>query len=129
MPIDPEDAIAGWAQRVEQQTSRTTELSERLQQARASAESPGGEVVVTVDQSGGLADLRLGERAMRLPPTKLAEIILGTSRQAQATLARQVADVVSELYGSDSETAAFIGGVYTAQFPEQDEQGEERDPR
>ena len=59
LPLDPEDAIAGWAQRIEQQTALTTELSERLQQATGSAESPGGKVAVTVDHSGGLPDLRL----------------------------------------------------------------------
>lgn len=127
--MDPEDAAADWAARVERQSALTTELSERLQQARASAESRGGEVVVTVDHSGGLADLRLSERAMRLSPSDLGETILATSRRAQATLAQQVADVVGSLYGAGSETAAFIGKTYSDQFPEPDDEGEERDRR
>ena len=127
MPIDPDDAIDDWAARVERQTALTTELSERLQQERASAESSGGEVAVTVDHSGGLADLRLSERAMRLSPSELGEIIMATSRRAQAKLAQQVADMVGSLYGAGSETAAFIGKTYSEQFPEPDDQDGERD--
>jgi hypothetical protein len=107
----------------------TTELSERLQQATASAESRGGEAVVTVDHSGGLADLRLSDRAMRMTPRELAEIILATSRRAQAQLAQQVTDLVNGLYGSGSDTAAFIGRTYTAQFPEPGDHDEERGRR
>ena len=84
---------------------------------------------MTVDHSGGLADLRLSERAMRLSPSDLGETILATSRRAQATLAQQVADVVGSLYGAGSETAAFIGKTYSDQFPEPDDEGEERDRR
>ena len=127
--MDPEDAIEDWAARVERQSTLTTELSERLQQAQASAESRDGEVRVTVDHSGGLADLRLAERAMRLSATDLSEIILATSRRAQAQLAKDVAELVSGLYGAGSQTAAFIGGTYAAQFPEPDDQDEERDRR
>jgi hypothetical protein len=59
--MDSEDAIEDWAARVERASTLTTELSEGLQQAQASAESRDGEVRVTVDHSGGLADLRLTE--------------------------------------------------------------------
>lgn len=124
MPLDPEDLLGDWERRVEQQTALTTELSTRLQEIRASAESPDGDAVVTVDQSGGLAELRLSERAMRLSPTELAQVILATSRLAQARLAQQVADLVGGLYGPDSDTAAFIGGTYASQFPEPDDDEE-----
>jgi hypothetical protein len=62
---------------------------------------------------------------MRLSPTELGEVILATSRRAQAKLAQEVTDMVSGLYGSDSDTAAFIGGVYSEQFPEPDDEGGE----
>ena len=81
----------------------------------------------TVDHSGGLADLRLSDRAMRLSATELAAIILHTSRQAQAAMPKQMGDMVRGLYGSDSDTAAFIANTYAEQFPEPPD--EERDPR
>jgi hypothetical protein len=127
--MDPDDAVADWAARVERQSALTADLSERLQQVRAVAASRGGEVVVTVDHSGGLAELRLSERAMRLSPGTLGEIVVTTSRRAQATLAQQVADVVGRLYGADSATAAFIGRTYSEQFPEPDVAGQGGDRR
>ncbi len=125
---DPEDVLAGWEQRVAQQSALTAELSQRIENARASAESRGGEVAVTVDSSGGLAELSLSERAMRLSAGELAALVLDTSRRAQARLAQQVNEVVGGLYGADSSTAAFIGGAYAEKFPQphDDEDGERR---
>ncbi|GIG89284.1 YbaB/EbfC family nucleoid-associated protein [Plantactinospora endophytica] len=128
MPGDPEGMLIDWQRRVEQQTALTTELSQRMEQNRATVESRGGEAVVTVDSSGGMAELRLDERAMRLSADELAAIILDTSRRAQAKMAQQMVDVVSSLYGASSETASFIGNAYTKQFPEPPED-EERDHR
>lgn len=118
--------LADWERRVQQQTALTTELSQRIEQTTVTVESRGGEVSVTVDSSGGLANLRLDPKATRLPAADLAALILDTSRRAQATLADRVAEVASRVYGAGSETAAFIGGVYTRQFPAQAEQDEER---
>lgn len=128
MPIDPEDLLVDWERRVQQQATLTSELSRRMEQNRASAESPGGETTVTVDSSGGMIALHLTEQAMRLPADELAAMILDTSQRAQATMARQMASLVSDLYGAGSETAAFIGGAYTSQFPEppEDEEGDRR---
>ncbi|MCA2211827.1 YbaB/EbfC family nucleoid-associated protein [Jidongwangia harbinensis] len=127
MPLDPEELITDWERRVGQQTALTTELSRRMQETTATAESPGGEAAVTVDHSGGLSGLRLGERAMRLPPGELAEIIVATSRRAQAVMAQRMAELVGGLYGADSDTAVFIAGAYAEQFPEPPD--DERSPR
>ena len=127
--MDPEDAIEDWAVRAERQAALTAELGERLQQQRASAESTGGEVDLTVDHSGGLAGLRLTDRAMRLAPDALAEMILATSRRAQAKLAERVSEMVGSIYGAGSETASWIGGAYAEQFPEPDEDDDEERAR
>jgi hypothetical protein len=127
MPIDPEDMLADWEQRVEQQVALTTELSQAMEQSSASAESRGGEVVVKVGSSGGLTDLRIADRAMALPAAELAALIVETSQRAQASLAEQVNELVGQLYGLSSETAAFISGAYARQFPEPvDEEERER---
>jgi hypothetical protein len=129
MPIDPEDMLADWEQRVEQQVALTTELSQAMEQSSASAESRGGEVFVKVGSSGGLTDLRIADRAMSsLSAAELASLIVETSRRAQASLAEQVNELVGRLYGPSSETASFVGGAYTRQFPEpaDDEERERR---
>lgn len=129
MPEDPEDFLVDWERKVEQQTARTTELSRRMQETRATSESRGGEVVVTVDQSGGLAGLVLTERAMRLPAGELAATVLETSRRAQARLAEQMSQIVTGLYGAGSDTANFIGGAYAEQFPTPPEDDDEERAR
>lgn len=126
---EPDDVLAGWQHRMEQQTSLTMELSRRMENTQTFAESSGGEVVVTVDSSGGLAQLQLNDQSMRMLPRDLAALILETSRRAQAKLAKQMVEVVEGLYGAESATAAFIGGTYTDRFPGQpggDEQGDRR---
>jgi hypothetical protein len=110
--------VAGWEQRVEEQAALSAELSRRMQQASATVDSDDGAAAVTVDYSGGLADLRLTERAMRLSPGELAEVILATSRRAQAKMAQEMTAVVQGMYGSGSQTASFIAGAYAEQFPE-----------
>jgi DNA-binding protein YbaB len=129
VPIDPEAAIDDWAARAEGQSALATKLSERLQQAQASAESRNGEVVVTVNHSGGLVKLRLSDQAMTLSASDLEETILATSHRAQANLARQVSDLVSSLYGAGSETADFVGGTYAEQFPEFEDQNDDGERR
>jgi DNA-binding protein YbaB len=128
VPRDPEEMLADWELRVQEQTTLTSELSERLERTTASVEATDGAATVTVDSSGGLTDLRISDEAMRLPARELASIILDTSRRAQAKMAQQMVDVVSGLYGAGSETASFIGGVYTERFPQPPED-EERDGR
>ena len=127
--MDPEDAIADWAARAEHHSALTAELGERLQRARASAGSPDGAIRVTVDNSGGLAELHLTEQAMRLSPAGLSEAIMATSRRAQAQLAKDVSALVSGLYGAGSQTTSFVAGTYATQFPEPDDHDEERDRR
>lgn len=128
MPLDPEDMLSDWERRAEQQTQLTMELSQRMQQNTATVESHGGEAVVTVDHTGGLAALQISDAAMRIPSNDLASVILATSRRAQAKMAQQMADLVKGMYGSDSATAAFITDTYTGQFPEQPEDEERGRP-
>jgi hypothetical protein len=114
---DPEDFLTDWQHRVEQQTAQTTELSRRMRDVRATASAPGGQITVTVDHAGGLSDLELTPRALRLTPDELARTILDTSRRAQAHLTARMNELVTDIYGEGSDTAGFIGEAYAEQFP------------
>lgn len=117
MPQDPEDLLADWRWRIQQQTESTLELSSRMRQVDATAASPGGDVTVTVDHSGGLSALTLTDEAMRLYPDELAQLIMDTARRAQSRLAENMAELVAGIYGSDSATTSFIADTYAEQFP------------
>ncbi|MEV0895566.1 YbaB/EbfC family nucleoid-associated protein [Actinoplanes sp. NPDC049802] len=128
MPQDPEDLLADWQWRVQRQTEATHDLSRRMQQVSGSAESRDGDVVVTVDHAGGLSSLTLTDEAMRLAPQELAQLIMATSRRAQARLSEEMGELVKGMFGSDSDTTSFITGTYADQFPAQpSDPREERD--
>ncbi|MFC4065242.1 hypothetical protein [Actinoplanes subglobosus] len=63
MPQNPDDLLADWNRRVRQQTETTLELSRRMEQVDASAQSADRDVTVTVDHSGGLTALALTHEA------------------------------------------------------------------
>ena len=117
--MDSDDVLRDWQQRAEQQAEFSLELSRRMQETTATVESAGGEVLVTVDHSGGMTDLRLAGSAMRMPAGELAALILGTGRRAQAAMAGRMAELVKGMYGADSATTAFIADTYAERFPAQ----------
>ena len=116
MSMMPEERIADWERRVEQQARRTQELSESIEHSTSSAQSPGGEVVVTVDSTGGLTGLDLRREAGDLPLDELAALVVATSKKAQARMAEQVSGLVAQLYGAESGTAQFIRTAYAERF-------------
>jgi DNA-binding protein YbaB len=124
MPIDADEWLRDWEQRIDDHSRKVQQLSDDIQAATVTCESRGGEVVVTVDSSGGLADLRLTDRAARLSLEDLANLIMGTSRRAQAQMAKRMHDMATGVLGADSETAGFISSVYAEKFPEQPEDDE-----
>src|SRR5689334_9411234 len=105
MSFVSDDLLRSFELRAEEQAAQARRLSARIEQSTATAESTGGEVTVTVDSTGGLAALRFGAAAERLPLDRLAALVLETSRRAQAEIAKQVGDLVSDTYGLGSPTA------------------------
>ncbi|GAA2464887.1 YbaB/EbfC family nucleoid-associated protein [Winogradskya humida] len=123
----PDDLLHSFELKAMEQAERAQLLSRRIEQNVATVESPGGEVRLTVDSSGGLAGLNFGSAAERLPLERLGELVLRTSRQAQARLAESMNDLISDVYGRDSETARFVARTYAERFPEsQDDEGSGR---
>ena len=116
-PYVPDDLLRSFEQHVEQQTQRALQLSNQIEQSTTTLESPGGEVRVTVDSTGGLAGLRFGGSGERLSLERLAELVLDTSRRAQAQMATMMSGLVSEVYGAGSATAEFVSNAYTERFP------------
>ncbi len=127
---DPEGMVHDWGSRVDEQVRLATELGRQIESSRVTADSPNGEVRVTVDSSGGLCDLELREPASRLDRRALARLIMDTSRKAQGLMARQVSQLAEETMGRDSGAASFISSTYTQKFPMPPDQDElTRTPR
>ncbi|MEU4220753.1 YbaB/EbfC family nucleoid-associated protein [Actinoplanes sp. NPDC026623] len=117
MPLDPDDMLRSFEMRVESQTRRALQLSAELEAAEVTVRSAGGELTVSVNSAGGLADLEFHPEADSLSREELAQLVLVTSRRAQAKLADRVGELVSSMYGSDSSTAAFVADAYASRYP------------
>lgn len=86
MAVAPEGMLRSFEQRVREQTQHAQQLSMHIQRPTVAVESPGGEVRVTVDEAGGLVNLRFGAAAERVSLDRLAELVVGMSKQAQGKL-------------------------------------------
>ncbi len=128
MVFGAEDLLRAFEERVQQQAEHASQLSEQMKARSVTVESPGGEVRVTVDTTGGLSGLEFGSAAERLRLEGLAQLVLQTSRQAQAKLAESMSELVGQMYGPSSPTARFVSDAYAERFPtaEPDEDGERR---
>jgi DNA-binding protein YbaB len=122
MSLDPESVLQSFEARVAEQTQRALTLSSALEAAEVTVRSEGGEVTVTVNSAGGLADLEFHAAADKVSRAELASLVLSTSRRAQAKLATQVAELTASLYGASSGTAALITDAYSSRYPQPDEE-------
>ena len=126
-----EDLLRSFEVRAAEQAERAQLLSRQLERNSTTVESPDGAVRVTVDSTGGLADLQFSRAAEDLPLERLSALVLATSRQAQAQLAASMGELVSQLYGPGSDTATFVWQTYAERFPapDPDPSDEDRDRR
>ena len=109
--LDPDGAVAHlveWKGRVDELAANTRAMNERLQELRVTAADGNGLVEVTVDSTGALAGLRLGQRIQRVAPDVVAEAIMATVHAARRTLADQAEEIVNETLGIDSAAARAI---------------------
>jgi DNA-binding protein YbaB len=128
MSQSPEDLLRSFELQATEHAERARELGERIEQISAAVQSAGGEVRVTVDSTGGLSSLTFGSPARGIALDQLAELVMQSSRQAQARLAASIGELVSQIYGPGSETANFVSRTYAERFPtpEANEDGKSR---
>jgi hypothetical protein len=81
-------------------------------------------VKVTVGADGGVTALEFTNKARSIPLDELSSQILSTMRRAQAGIATQVSEVMTEALGDeDQETRSLLLDNLRTRFPEQDEDG------
>lgn len=110
---DPDAAIA----KVQRDIELAAERAERAQQVkveidavRGRGRSPRGEVVVEVDASGMLRDVRLTDDAMVLRADELSRFVLDAARAAQRDAGAQAVAIAEESFGEDSPMTAHLRG-------------------
>uniref|UniRef100_UPI00146DF1DD YbaB/EbfC family nucleoid-associated protein n=1 Tax=Actinoalloteichus spitiensis TaxID=252394 RepID=UPI00146DF1DD len=92
------EQAAALTEQLERQTSQLREAQERATHLRGTATSPDGLVTVSVDASGGIADLRIAPTAFsRSTPEKLARSIAQTFASARASTQAQLGEAFGPL--------------------------------
>ncbi|MFD0199568.1 MULTISPECIES: YbaB/EbfC family nucleoid-associated protein [Saccharothrix] len=82
-----------------------------LARISGSATSPDGSVTAVVDAKGTLTDLELDDRAYRLRPAQLAQLILRTTREAVAKAAEGTYRTLSPVLPAGTDPAALLRGT------------------
>lgn len=83
----------------ERRAAKAQELAQKSAELVGRAESPDGRIEVEWTHERGLAGLRIDPRAMRLPSTELAELIVTTAQAAKDDLQAQADELTEELFG------------------------------
>ncbi|MGW5646149.1 YbaB/EbfC family nucleoid-associated protein [Saccharopolyspora sp. NPDC003752] len=109
--LDPDGArerLAAWKGRIDKLAADTQTMSDRLQQARATASDPNGLVEVTIDSTGALVGLQLTSRIQRVAPDVVAQAIMATLGAAKNKLADQSQEIIADTVGTESPAARAI---------------------
>ncbi|PSL54539.1 YbaB/EbfC DNA-binding family protein [Saccharothrix carnea] len=82
-----------------------------LARISGSATSPDGSVTAVVDAKGTLTDLELDDRAYRLRPAQLAQLIVRTTREAVAKAAEGTYRTLSPVLPAGTDPEALLRGT------------------
>jgi DNA-binding protein YbaB len=102
------DRIAAWRGKIDKLAADTKTMSDRMQDLRVSAADPNGLVEVTVDSTGALVDLRLGQRIQRVAPDVVARTIMATIQEAKRVIAARAQEILADTIGTDSPAGRAI---------------------
>jgi DNA-binding protein YbaB len=104
---DPESVTR--AQR--EQFSRLQELHEQVGQLTGTAESEDGRLSVAYSERGGVHNLRIDPRALRMPSEDLAAAIEQLVNDARADFHRQTSEVVQKSVGDSVNPQALLDNL------------------
>lgn len=109
--LDPDgavDRLAEWKGRIDRLAADTRVMSERLQDLRVTVADDNRLAEVTVDATGRLVDLRLGQRIQRVAPEVVARTIMETIGVARRQLADRSQEIIADTVGTESAAARAI---------------------
>jgi len=128
--LDPEGAmerLAAWKGRIDKLAADTKTMSDRLRRLQVTAVDSNRMVEVTLDASGTLVDIQLGDRIQRVAPHVVARTIMDTVRQARARLADNSQEIIQDTLGTESAAAREIAARVDERLrPAPSNQDEER---
>jgi DNA-binding protein YbaB len=113
-----EQEVRRWAADVEAKAQRYQAMQAEVAAVTVTEVSRDDVVRVTVDTTGAVTALEIGDRDREMPGRELSALVLTTMRKAQARITGQVAEVMERTVGDDPHTIAAVVGSYRERFPE-----------
>jgi DNA-binding protein YbaB len=104
----------------EEQSARVQEMQERAAELTGVAGSKDGRIKVTCTVNGGVTDIQIDPRAMRMPAADFAETLKTLIREATADLHRQLSGLMAETYGEEVNPMALAQNQEAVQQKIQD---------
>lgn len=102
------DRLAAWKGRIDQLATDTRTMSEHLVDLRVTVADETRMVEVTVDAQGALVDVWFGRRIQQVEPDRVAQVLMGTVREARRQLAVRTQEIIAETLGTESPAARAI---------------------
>jgi DNA-binding protein YbaB len=102
------DRLAAWKGRIDQLAADTRAMSDQLRDLRVTVIDEQRMVEVGVDAQGVLTGLRLSRRIQQVDPDTVAEVIMGTVREARRRIADRAQEIIGETLGAESPAARAI---------------------
>lgn len=109
--LDPDSAheqVARWRAQAERMAEDTQAMSDRLGEARVTATDDNRLVEVTIDSTGRLVGLKLGERVRNVSPEMIARTIMQTIAVATGQMGERARQIIAETLGTESPAAREI---------------------
>ncbi|GLY83643.1 YbaB/EbfC family nucleoid-associated protein [Actinoallomurus iriomotensis] len=91
----------------EEYSAKVQEMQERSADLKGHAESKDRRIKVTCTVDGGITDIDIDPRAMRMPAANFAETLKTLIHEANADLQRQLSELMTETYGAEANPLAF----------------------
>jgi DNA-binding protein YbaB len=92
----------------EEHSARVKEMQERAVELKGYAESKDRRITVTCTTNGGVSDIDIDPRAMRMPAAEFAETLKALIREANADLQKQLSELMAETYGEAANPMALV---------------------
>lgn len=117
-PSQMERRLSQWTQGFIDRADRFHAMRAQLEQVQVTESSKDGVIRVTVDSTGALTDLVLGEKIRDLSPPELATQVLACLRRAQQQLAPLVRDTMQAVVGGEEPFIKDVVSKYRERFGE-----------
>jgi DNA-binding protein YbaB len=99
----------------EEYSEEVQDMQERSAELKGCAESKDHRIKITCTVSGGITDIAIDPRAVRMPAATFAETLKTLIHEANADLQSQLNELMTETYGADANPLAFKENQKAAQ--------------